>query len=83
MRRLSKQERVQFEGRNLSLNTIKSYAGDKKHPLHSKAKVFLEKKNQKSWTQKVEERQRTFLLEKKIKAEKKASSRYPCPTRVR
>ena len=28
---------------------------NKKHPLHSKAKVFLEKKNQKSWTQKVEE----------------------------
>lgn len=55
MRRLSKQERVQFEGRNLSLNTIKSYAANKKHPLHSKAKVFLEKKNQKSWTQKVEE----------------------------
>lgn len=55
MRRLSKGERVKFEGRDLSLNTVKSYASNKKHPLHTEAKVFLEKKNKKSWTQKVEE----------------------------
>ena len=50
-----KEERVKFEGRDLSLNTVKSYASNKKHPLHTKAKVFLEKKNKKKWTQKVEE----------------------------
>lgn len=65
MRRRAKEQRVRFEGKDLSISTVESYAGDPKHPLNQKAKAFLSKSKgeakakakedtKKDWTDKME-----------------------------
>lgn len=57
MRLKAKGERVQFDGKNLALSTVKSYASKKDHPLNSKAVSFIKRHNQETWTDKIEKNQ--------------------------
>jgi len=54
MNKVSKGERVTFEGKELALSTVKSYASRKKHPLNSKAVSFMKKRNKKTWADNIE-----------------------------
>ena len=49
----AKGERVQFEGRELALSTVRSYASKKDHPLNRKAVAFMKKHNKTRWTDQV------------------------------
>lgn len=69
LRRSAESEKVRFEGRKLSISTVKSYASDPKSNYHEAAKDFMEKWNER-------ERTETWLDRTMDKRDRKIYDKY-------